>query len=936
MIGNKVIGYGPTPALIAIVGEGPGASEADQGLPFVGASGYELNNYLIRCAGIYRNEVFITNIVKWRTDEDDRNPTDQEIERDRPELYEELYRASPYIIVAVGKIAAQFFLGKSVKMEYIHGLPFDPIDPVAKELGCKILPVYHPAAGIRQPDRYGKLVWDDFRSLGKLLRGEIESTVPPDKYPTPLYTKESPQTLLTLDPTLPIALDTEGWVDDPYSIQVTQQVGKASVITEPTTYSSVFDGKMIVGHNMLHDLPIIRALGISTYKADIHDTMIGSYLLGLTPKALKPLSYRLNQMEMGSYPALIHSAEVSKVNQYLTTAWIQKVCRICEGKGNLPGLAKRKGKLADDKCSSCSGTGKIGKRGKKGQLLKTSDDCACVVLADVPLKSTVRCPACVDGANWPAPPVIYDEEGKLKRPWSISRRLKKMMEEITSIGSEDDEEGEDVDEDEASHPLRKRWYNIDPEIRRPVEDIIGKLPRTTLRDVKDTKAVIEYAGRDADATLRDFNVIMPMLKEQGLERVYDIDRGILPILDRMQSVGMLVDLDYFSGFQKELETELVVIQDRLSSLVGYNVNAGSPDQVSELLYGRLKLDPPKFSKKTEKPSTDAKSMESLKIKYAFDAAVAPIIDVILDYREHAKMLGTYVLPIQRLADKNCRIHTQLLYTNTASGRLASRNINLQNIPTRSPLGKRVRKGFIAPPGCVLVSVDLDQVELRVGAHLSRDENMIEIFRSGKDIHRATAALVYKLSMDLITSDQRVAAKTVNFGIFYGMQATRLMNELALLGIKITRQEAMDFIAAWFEAYPGVKCYMADVYAEARQTGMVRTMFGRIRYFPAVWSPLDGIREEALRQIGNQPVQGTAGDILKVGMKNVYDHSIPEVRQFGYCEPLVPVHDELIFEAEESIAPLLQCHVEYEMSHAANLLAPLGAKGNIAKTWGDLK
>jgi uracil-DNA glycosylase family 4 len=928
MIGLKVLGKGNPFSTIAFIGEGPGEQEAIRGEPFVGASGAEFNNLLRRCVGIRREEVYVSNIVKWRTDENDRDPTDDEIERDKSELYEELRRVCPQIIVAIGRVSARFFLGKSVKMEFIHGMVYNPTDIVAKDLGAVIFPVYHPAAGIRLPDRYGKHIWDDFTRLGQYLKGQLEPT--PVDTVSPQYT-EVEYIQVSADKT---AIDTEGWIDDPYSIQLCQQEGIATVVPY-TTKIATNPLPPVIGHNIVHDLPIMRAVGIDTRNLDLHDTMIQSYLLGLYPKGLKALAYRLTGMKWSSYPALVHTAEIKNVDKYLAAAWFTRKCVVCSGQGKFTKTSTKK--VADPNCMVCAGTGKIPKLGKKGQLLKTLTECECVTLQNVFLKAEVKCPACTDGATWPPPPKIYDEEGKLKKPWSISRRLKKMMAAIdkplSDLESEDETTGED--EDEADHPLRKTWNNIDPEIRKPVEDAIGPLPRTTLRDVEDHQAVIHYSASDADATLRCHNKLSPKIKQMGLERVYDIDRGILPMLDRMQTTGMLIDRDYFAGFQTELEGELVVLQDKLSELVGYSINPGSSDQVASLLYGKLELPPPKFSKKTSKPSTDAKSMEALKIQYAFDETLAPIIDAILDYREHAKMLGTYVLPIQRLADRNSRIHTQLLYTNTTSGRLASRNINLQNIPTRSNLGKRVRNGFIAQQGCVLLSVDLDQIELRVGAHLSNEPNMIRIFQTGEDIHRATAALIYGLPPNEINPDQRRAAKTTNFGIFYGMSPTRLMNELALLGIKISKYEASAFIEAWFKAYPGVKGYMADCHAEARTYGYVRTMFGRIRYLPAVWSTLEGVREEALRQAGNTPIQGTAGEILKIGMRNI-DRQLPAIQKIGYAEPLVPVHDELIFEVEESMAPLLQSMVEYEMSHATTLSVPLGAKGKTAHNWGEFK
>ncbi len=944
---------------VLLCAEGPGHNEAEQGIPLVGASGAEVDVLLRRAAGgIRREDLWFTNIVKWRTDEADSDPEQSDVERDKPELYAELQIVQPRLLVAVGAVSTKFWLGPDASLDKLHGIPHKAVDPVAASLGTTVLPVYHPAAAMRQPDRYAYPIWWDFQQLGALLRGDISSEPPRDQYPSPVYQYAEDLDFGALPTAEIVAIDTEGWEDDPWGLSFSFQPGTGYIIRKGSPAIARFNEWLhrvrprICLHHDLHDRPILRLLGVDIAGFDIEETMIQAFLLNnIHSRGLKTLSYRLNGMKMGSYSALTHEAELQVVSNYLKKAWEARICSTCAGSGE--GTSRR---VVNASCPLCLGLGRV-----EGKRPNSTKWCSCSKVTD-------KCSGCVDGAQWPAPPQVIDPEtGKLKRPWSISRRLKGMLKsldqkdassadltDVTASQIEEDEEEAAApvadEEDSGESPYRTTWRNILPELRAPVEAELGLMPRTTLNDVADPSKVIEYVGADPDGTLRNFYSLQAEIERQDLTRVYKVDKAILPILGRMHQNGVLIDRPYFEEFSRELGAELVVIADKLSELVGYRINPSSPDQVSELLYGKLGIKPPKRSKKTGKPVTDEKTLESLKIKYAFDERLGPIVDTVLNHREHAKMKSTYVDAALELAGGDDRIRCEFLYTNIPTGRLAARRLNMMALPVRSDLGKRVARGFIPRKGCKLVSVDLDQVEMRIGAHLSQDPVLMALFIEGRtckvrliegscrchDPHWSTAAKMNGIPIEEVSKAQRYPAKVVNFGVFYGMTETRLMNELALQGIKISRSEATAFLSAWFAAYPRVRPFLQACYAQARTYGYVTTLLGRRRYLPGVHSSIDRIREEALRQAGNAPVQGSAADIFRIILAKLDNETLPEINKMGYCEPLLPVHDAVVFEVEEGIAPYAQSLIEWDMAHAVELSVPLGASGAIADNLGALK
>ena len=381
---------------------------------------------------------------------------------------------------------------------------------------------------------------------------------------------------------------------------------------------------------------------------------------------------------------------------------------------------------------------------------------------------------------------------------------------------------------------------------------------------------------------------------------------------------MLVDKAYFANLRQEYTAEVAKLEQEVFSLAGKSFNLNSPIQLSEILFIDLRL-PVKGIKKTSRGySTGAKELDKLKNLH-------PIIPKIIEYREAAKLLSTYIIPIPELADKNSRIHTTFTQNVTATGRLSSKDPNLQNIPVRTEEGKRIRAGFIAPEGKVLVSADYSQFELRLAAALSNDQNLINDFNNDIDIHTKTASEAFNIPFDQVTKDQRRAAKVINFGILYGMSVKGLA-EAANMPI----YEAKQFIDNYFKLRAPIKQKLESILKQAREEGYVETFYGRRRPTPDVKSPNFVIRQAAERAAANMPIQGTEADLMKRAMVNV-DQALPKTAHL-----VMQVHDSLIVECEakeaETVAKILKEKME---NVAPELPVKLAVEVTIGKNWGEL-
>ena len=399
----------------------------------------------------------------------------------------------------------------------------------------------------------------------------------------------------------------------------------------------------------------------------------------------------------------------------------------------------------------------------------------------------------------------------------------------------------------------------------------------------------------------------------------EVERPLQGVLARMERRGITLDVAYLRALSDELAAELARLEEEIHRLAGHPFNLNSRDQLETVLYDELGLKPSKRTAKTGKRSTSASALETL-------LGAHPIIEKILQYRELAKLKGTYLDPLPKLVHpKTGRLHTRFHQTGTVTGRLASSDPNLQNIPIRTEVGRKIRRGFVAATGQMLVVADYSQIELRVLAHLSGDENLKKIFQEGRDIHTQTAAWMFGLDGGEVDVYQRRAAKTINFGVLYGMSAHRLSRELG-----IGYGEAQAFIDRYFESYPGVRRFMEETLETARQRGYVETLFGRRRYVAELNSRARNVREAAERAAFNMPIQGTAADLIKLAMVKL-ESELP-----AGAALLLQVHDELIVEAPEESAEETAGIVREVMENVWKLSVPLRVDVGIGRNWLEAK
>ena len=415
-------------------------------------------------------------------------------------------------------------------------------------------------------------------------------------------------------------------------------------------------------------------------------------------------------------------------------------------------------------------------------------------------------------------------------------------------------------------------------------------------------------------------VLETELEEQGMKKLYtEIELPLCPVLYRMEKLGIDIDRAQLEQFGQMLSQRIAGCEALIYSYSGGSFNINSTKQLGELLFEKLGLPPVKKTKTGY--STNADVLEKLKNKH-------PIIPAIMDYRMLTKLKSTYADGLLKEIGTDGRIHTTFQNLVTATGRLSSTEPNLQNIPVRTDLGAEIRKMFIPKPGCVLVDADYSQIELRVLAHIADDKTMQEAFRGGMDIHTVTASQVFGVPPEQVTPLQRRHAKAVNFGIVYGISEFSLAEDIG-----VSRYEAREYIDSYLANYRGVKAYMKRVVDDAREKGYTETMFGRRRYIPELKSSNFNVRSGAERIALNTPIQGTAADLIKLAMIRV-DRAL--AAHFPEARLLLQVHDELIVECPEEIAPQVAALVSREMEQVASLKVPLTAEAKIGKSWYDAK
>ena len=470
----------------------------------------------------------------------------------------------------------------------------------------------------------------------------------------------------------------------------------------------------------------------------------------------------------------------------------------------------------------------------------------------------------------------------------------------------------------------------------PITDLIGTgRKQITMAQVPVEKAAA-YGVVNADVTARTYPILRRELEEKGLTEPFsEVEMALVPVLVGMQRNGVALDVDLLDGMASELGADLSVIRSDMHAVVGHEFNLNSSQQLGEVLFKELRLPPTKRTQKGH--STDASALEGLKELLDqgkgddVDPRAYEVLDKILEFRQIAKIKSTYVDALPALVNpKTHRIHTIYNQTGSATGRVSSNDPNVQNIPVRTELGRRVRKAFVAEraPQWVLLAADYSQIELRILAHLSRDPALLEAFHNNEDIHSATASSVYGVPVDQVVPDMRRIAKIMNFGVIYGLSAFGIRQQTGL-----SPEEGSTFIEAYFGKYPGIREYIDSTKLQVQKTGYVETLLGRRRYIPEVHSSNRHVKSAGERMAINMPIQGTAADILKIAMVRI-QRRMDELKLESMM--VIQVHDELIFEAPQTELEQMKAVVLELMPSAMDLAVPLTVELKVGETWGDME
>ena len=466
--------------------------------------------------------------------------------------------------------------------------------------------------------------------------------------------------------------------------------------------------------------------------------------------------------------------------------------------------------------------------------------------------------------------------------------------------------------------VSKRYLNINP---TSYEDVAGKGAKQIPFSEVSIEVASEYASEDADISLKLYEHIEPLVqKETKLAKLYsEIEGPLIYTLGDIERNGVLIDSEKLNQQSKELEAKILELEQKVQKSAGENFNLGSPKQLQEILYEKLGLP---VIKKTPKgqPSTAESVLQQLSMDF-------PIVQDILSYRAISKLKSTYTDKLPKMVNSNTgRVHTSYHQAVTATGRLSSSDPNLQNIPIRSEEGRRIREAFIAPDGYKILAADYSQIELRIMAHLSRDQGLMDAFAKGQDIHQATAAEIFSTNIDEVTANQRRSAKAINFGLIYGMSAFGLSKQL-----QITRAEAQNYIEQYFDRYPQVKHYMDETKQSAKKMGYVETVFGRRLYLADIESSNYQRRQYAERSAINAPMQGTAADLIKMAMILLHQ----KIREESFeAKIIMQVHDELVIEVNENQSDELSEITTSVMSEISKLDVDLKVDADIGNNWDE--
>jgi DNA polymerase I len=423
--------------------------------------------------------------------------------------------------------------------------------------------------------------------------------------------------------------------------------------------------------------------------------------------------------------------------------------------------------------------------------------------------------------------------------------------------------------------------------------------------------------------------IFEEIKRRQSEFIFEeIEKPLIPIVREMQNYGILIDKKFLENLNSKYSTELEGIQKEIWKLSGLEFNVSSPKQLGEVLFEKLGLSV-KNQKKTAGGAMSTKESELEKMK-----DLHPIVPLILEYRELAKLLGTYIEPISKLLDGNARLHPTFILAGAATGRMASKNPGVQNIPIGTERGRAIRGAFLAPSGSKLVALDYSQIELRIAAFLSRDEKLLQIFRGAEDVHTGVASSVFKVPIKEVTKEMRRQAKVINFGILYGMGVNALAGNLGS-----DRKTAQEFYNKYFEEFKGLADYIENQKLETQKLGFTKTIFGRRRYFEGIKSKIPFIKAAAERMAINAPIQGTQADLIKISMGRV-DTWIKEQKLEGKIHLILQIHDELIYEMKDGVValavPAIKNIMQTVLTPEQTLGVPILVNSSIGQNWGEMR
>lgn len=981
---------GRCPSRLAIVGEGPGFDE-DQaariavdglGVPFVGRSGSELDRFLCTY-GIDPDQCIITNIGRtFRIGNPD--PTIDDIAQWGEVLHEELRNADPLWIAAVGRISTRYFLG-DVDMEAVHGIPFAiSLDWLHNGRSGRVVvvPITHPAAGFYNTEAQAVIAYD-FAALDKVINGKLapRDTATFDRWPEPDYRDltDDTESLITIAESLAVgtkgvpvgvAIDTEGLLGgSAWGLSYSTRSGQAFVIRKIHQrathhfYKYLLEGissghLYIILHNSLHDLRVLRELGIPLPDGSFVDTMVLAYHLCVEPQGLKALAYRHAGMEMDSYDEVVGPAQDRIAVEYYET--IEGLVEQGVVWGNPGGedrwiftIIKEGSEPSILEFTSRAEAQDVWKGIKAGD---NPDEDSSIISKIKKIKTKPSDPISVGPFRYIEPYTVLErdkETGQLKErtktPQQIDRRVRAALQDLRC-------------DKITPAQIRKRWEGTDDLVVDTVEEVIGPMREAGMDDIPLPRA-IHYAARDADATKRVEPLLRALHTAMGLGKVSTIDHDIIPMVNECQTWGIPIDKPYLEWLSKDLARRMVKVQERIKAEHNIWINPNSGEQVADLLYrskeeGGYGLVPTKHTKgRSDKTTGEIKGRRGSTIDKVLEGLRAehPIVPLILEYRGLLKAKTSFTdVAIRRAKWEQMPdgqwmwvVHCNFRITRVSSGRLSATGPNLLAV-VGGELGKEVRKGYIAGKGYQFVTWDLNQVEMRWIAEESGDTFLLSMFMNDEDIHTGTASKMFGLDLPRpyrkgqVKSDKRDPAKRTGFGVITGIQPPGLVDQMRLQGIIITETEAAKWIADWLEACPAVTEYMYACHREARAYGFVREWTGRLRYLPGIHSPFKYVRAEAGRQSHSHKIQGGAQSLLKIAMNTVWKEIIPYWRSRGkFIVPTLQIHDELMFRIggfNDDEFTELNAQMRAALFSAAPLgtKVPLDAGYAIADNWGELE